>query len=96
MEEVRIAVPTNRREMAEMRPELDAALGDLVAPGWLTSRWEEDTLHLTGPGATATVCLEEGQLVGTAQLRPPASLMRSVIEEKVTRLLHRVAEGSGR
>lgn len=91
MEEVHIAVPTSRGDMAELRPELDEALLELVAPGWLRSHWEDDILHLTGPGATATVCLEAGQLVGRARLGPPASLMRSVIEERVTRLLRRVA-----
>lgn len=96
MEEVRVAIPTNRQGMAEIRSDLDEALRDLVAPGWFSSRWEGDTLHLEGPGATATLRLESGQLIGHARLGPPASLMRSVIEEKVTRLLRRVATADPR
>lgn len=96
MEEVRVAIPTNRTEMSEIRPDLDEALANLLAPGWLESRWEGDILHLEGPGAEATVHLESGQLIGQARLGPPASLMRSVIEEKVTRLLRRVATADPR
>ena len=56
------------------------------------SRWEDETLHLTGPGATATVTVEEGNIVGRARLQPPASMMRGLIEEKMTGLLRSVAE----
>jgi hypothetical protein len=88
--EVRIEVPTDRTSLAETREALDRALARLL-PGLLETRWEDETLHLSGPGAAGTVTLENGCLVGRARLDPPASLMRSMIEEKMTGLLRSVA-----
>jgi hypothetical protein len=44
-------------------------------------------MHLSGPGAKGTVTLEEGRLVGRAHLGPPASMMRPVIEKKITTVM---------
>jgi hypothetical protein len=46
-------------------------------------RWEDERLVLEGPGANASVTLEDGLLVGSATLGPPASFMGAVIEEKI-------------
>lgn len=94
--ELSIEVPTSRGRLSEVRPDLERELTELLPPGLLESRWEGETLHLSGPGASGTVTLEAGRLVGRARLRPPASLMSSVIEEKITALLRAVAgPGSG-
>lgn len=92
MQEVRVEVPTGRRSLSETRAALDRALAVLLPGGLLDSRWEGETLHLTGPGAAGTVVLEDGRLVARARLEPPASLMRSMIEQKMKELLRTVAQ----
>jgi hypothetical protein len=86
-----IEIPTTWSTMSEARPALDEAFDGLFPAGLLESRWEGDTLHLSGPGAKATVTLEGGKLVGQADLKPPASFMREMIEEKVVGALRRAA-----
>lgn len=81
--DLRIEVPTEKSSMAELRPALDAALQKEFPGGMLQRRWEGDVLHLTGPGARGTVVLDGGKLVGAADLAPPASLMRGLIEQKI-------------
>ncbi len=78
MPELLVEVPTARRSMAEIRPALDAALERLT---WVARRWEDDVLHIRGPGARGTVELAEGKLVARARLGPPASFVRATIEE---------------
>ncbi|HJX26681.1 MAG TPA: hypothetical protein VJ885_02120 [Thermoanaerobaculia bacterium] len=91
MSELKIEVPTTRSSMEEVRSVLDAALKDEFPGGMLKWSWEEGHLKLWGPGATATIVLEEGRLVGRAQLKPPASLMKPVIEQKISRVMQKVA-----
>lgn len=91
MSELKIEVPTTRSSMEEVRSVLDAALKDEFPGGMLKWSWEEDHLKLWGPGATATIVLEGGLLVGRAQLKPPASLMKPVIEQKISRVMQKVA-----
>lgn len=57
----------------------------------LQRRWEGDILRLTGPGAAGTIVLAEGHLIGRADLKPPASLMRALIEQKIRSALEEVA-----
>lgn len=76
--------------MAAAKPQLDAALQQEFPGGMLQRRWEGDVLHLTGPGAEGTIVFEEGRLVGRAALKPPASLMRPVIEKKIAAALERL------
>ena len=78
--------------MAEIRPALDAFLQQEFPGGLLQRRWEGDTLHLSGPGAKGTVTLEANGLVGRAELAPPASLMRPMIEQKISGALKRAAQ----
>lgn len=77
--------------MAEARPRLDAALKEQFPGGMLQRRWEGEVLHLTGPGARGTIVYETGRLVGRAELKPPASLMRPVIEKKISAALAALA-----
>ena len=91
MSELKIEVATVKATMAELRPALDAALHQEFPGGLLQRRWEGDTLHLSGPGARGTITLESGLLVGRAELAPPASMMRGVIEQKVGEALRRAA-----
>ena len=93
MHELSIEVPTVLQRLVDARNDLDQALADTFPPGLLQSRWQDDTLHLSGPGAVATVTLEGGLLVGKARLEPPASMMRGMIEEKMGELLRAVAAG---
>jgi Putative polyhydroxyalkanoic acid system protein (PHA_gran_rgn) len=82
MSDLTIEVSTTKSSMEEIRPALDAGLK------W---RWEGDVMHLSGPGATATIVLEDGRLVGRAHLKPPASLMKPVIEQKIAAVMKKVA-----
>lgn len=91
MSELTIAVETVHAAMEAIRPALDASLKEAFPGGMLKWRWEGDVMHLSGPGATATIALESGRLVGRADLRPPASLMRPVIEQKITQAMKKAA-----
>jgi len=91
MSDLTIEVETAKPSMAEIRPELDAALKEAFPGGLLKWSWEGDVMHLSGPGAQATIALEDGRLVGRAHLKPPASLMRPVIEQKISNVMRRAA-----
>ena len=90
MNDLLIEVPTEYERLSDLREVLDRELAGL-APGLLETHWEAETLHLTGPGAAGTLDLRGGQLVARARLAPPASLMRPMIETRMTRLLQSLA-----
>ena len=92
MSDLTIEVETAKSSMAEIRPAIDAGLKEAFPGGMLKWRWEGDVMHLSGPGAKATIVLEDGRLVGRAELGPPASLMRPVIEQKITRAMKKAAD----
>lgn len=91
MSDLTIEVSTTKSSMEEIRPALDAGLKQEFPGGMLKWRWEGDVMHLSGPGAIATVVLEDGRLVGRAHLKPPASLMKPVIEKKITEVMKKAA-----
>lgn len=91
MSELTIEVETAKPSMEEIRPALDAGLKEEFPGGMLKWRWEGDVLHLSGPGAKATIVLRDGALVGHAELGPPASLMRPVIEQKISKVMKKAA-----
>lgn len=91
MSELVIVVEGVARAMEEIRPALDARLKEEFPGGMIKWSWEGDVMHLSGPGAKGTIRLEGGRLVGQAHLGPPASMMRPVIEQKITRALQRAA-----
>lgn len=91
MSDLTIEMETSKSSMDEVRPSLDAALKDAFPGGMLKWHWEGDVMHLSGPGAKATIVLEDGKLVGRAHLKPPASLMKPVIEQKISAVMKKVA-----
>lgn len=91
MSDLEISVATRHPSMADARPHIEAAFTKHFPGGLLQRRWEGDTLVVFGPGASGTIVFENGKLIGRAQLKPPASLMRAVIEQKVGAAL---AEGA--
>ncbi|HEX2254835.1 MAG TPA: polyhydroxyalkanoic acid system family protein [Thermoanaerobaculia bacterium] len=91
MSELRIELPTSETEMEALRPRLDAALKKEFPGGMLQRRWDGDVLRLSGPGAEGSIVLEEGRLVGQAELKPPASLMRPMIEQKIAAAMKQAA-----
>jgi hypothetical protein len=91
MSDLTIEVETAKPSMEEIRPALDAGLKEAFPGGMLKWRWEGDVMHLSGPGAQATIVLENGRLVGRAHLKPPASLMKPVIENKISAVLKKAA-----
>jgi hypothetical protein len=91
MSDLTIEVDTSKSSMDEIRSDLDSLLKEEFPGGLLKWRWEAEVLHLSGPGAQATIALEDGRLVGRAHLRPPASLMRPIIEQKISRVMKKVA-----
>ncbi|HEV8631038.1 MAG TPA: polyhydroxyalkanoic acid system family protein [Thermoanaerobaculia bacterium] len=90
MAELVIEVPT-AKGIAELRPQLDAMLAAQFPGGMLQRRWEGDVLHVWGPGAKGTITLVGGRLVGRADLSPPASLMKPLIEQKISSALKAAA-----
>jgi len=93
MADLKIEFDALGESMAEIRPRLDAALAKNFPGGMLSRRWEGEVLHLSGPGAAGTIVFERGKLVGQATLRPPASLMKAMIEERIAGALRDVAGG---
>ena len=91
MPELVIEVATTKGSMAELRAALDAALASQFPGGMLQRRWEGETLVVWGPGAKGTITLEGGKLVGRADLGPPASLMKPLIESKISAALKAAA-----
>jgi hypothetical protein len=91
MSDLTIEVETAKPTMGDIRPVLDAGLKEAFPGGMLKWRWEGDVMHLTGPGADATIVLEDGRLVGRAHLKPPASLMKPVIEKKISTVMKKAA-----
>ena len=87
MSEVKIEVETKFESVGELRPVLDAALREQFPGGMLQRKWDGDVLRLSGPGAEGSITLESGKVVGLANLRPPASLMRTMIESKIAAAL---------
>lgn len=84
MIEITLEYATAKGSMDEIRPALDAALSKQFPGGMLKRSWDGDVLRLTGPGAEGSIVLAGGKLVGKASLKPPASMMRSTIEEKIS------------
>jgi hypothetical protein len=91
MSELVIEVPTSYGSMQEARPALDAALAEQFPGGMLQRRWDGDVLRLSGPGAEGSIELNGGTLVGRAELKPPASLMKPLIEQKISAAMKKVA-----
>ena len=91
MAQLVIEVPTEKASIDQVRPLLDAAFAEQFPGGLLQRRWEGEILHVWGPGAKGTITLEAGKLVGRAELGPPASLMRPLIEQKISTVLKSVA-----
>jgi len=91
MAELIIEVPTGSAAMSEVKPKLDEALAAQFPGGMLQRRWEGDVLHVSGPGARGTITLEPGKLVGRADLSPPASLMKGIIEQKIASAMRAAA-----
>ena len=91
MSDLTIEVATTKSSMAEVRPALDAGLKEAFPGGMLKWHWEGEVMHLSGPGAKATIVLEDGWLVGRATLKPPASMMKPVIEQKIASVLKKIA-----
>ncbi|HEY0553392.1 MAG TPA: polyhydroxyalkanoic acid system family protein [Thermoanaerobaculia bacterium] len=91
MSDLTIQVDTAKSSMEDIRPALDAGLKEAFPGGMLKWRWEGDVMHLSGPGAAATIALEDGRLVGRAQLKAPAVLMKPVIEQKITGVMKKAA-----
>jgi putative polyhydroxyalkanoic acid system protein len=91
MSDLTITVETSKSSMEELRPALDAGLKEAFPGGMLKWRWEGDVMHLSGPGAAATIALEDGHLVGRAHLKPPAVLMKPVIEKKISAVMKKAA-----
>ena len=91
MSDLTIEVDTAKSSMEDIRPALDAGLKEAFPGGMLKWRWEGDVMHLSGPGASATIVLENGRLVGRAHLKAPAVLMKPVIEQKIAAVMKKVA-----
>jgi hypothetical protein len=91
MSDLTIEVDTTKSSMEEIRPSLDAGLKEAFPGGMLKWHWEGDVMHLSGPGAQATIVLENDRLVGRAHLKPPASLMKPVIEQKIANVMKKAA-----
>ena len=91
MAELIIEIPTGSAAMSEVKPRLDEALAAQFPGGMLQRRWEGDVLHVSGPGAKGTITLEAGRLVGRAELSPPASLMKGIIEQKISAAMRTAA-----
>lgn len=71
------------KSMEDLKPALDAALTKQFPGGALKTTWNGDVLELVAMGSKGVIKHENGQLVGIADLKPPASMMRPMIEQKI-------------
>lgn len=92
MSQIKITMDISYSSMEEVRPALDAALKKEFPGGMLQRRWDGDVLRLSGPGAQGTIVFADGQLVGEADLKPPASMMRPMIEQKIAAAMRTLAD----
>lgn len=88
---LRVEFETEGMTLDELRVALDAALKEQFPGGLVEGVWEGEALLLRGPGAEGRIFLEGGKLVGQARLRPPATLMGSLIESRLSATLRAVA-----
>lgn len=93
MSDLRIEIDTQHQSMDEARAGLDAALKAEFPGGMLQRKWDGDVLRLSGPGADGAITHQNGQLVGVASLTPPASMMKPMIEKKITAAMQKAAAG---
>lgn len=91
MSEVVVLVPTLKNGMSEIRPALEAIFEREFPSGILEHTWDGETVRLSGPGAVGTIVYRDGQLIAQANLRPPASLLKPVIQQKMTEALREAA-----
>lgn len=91
MSEMNIEIETTKSGMDAMRADLDSALQKQFPGGMLKRSWDGDVLRLSGPGAEGSVVFEDGKLVGRASLKPPASMMKPVIEQKISAAMSEAA-----
>jgi hypothetical protein len=96
MSDLEILVPTRYATMEEARAHFDGAFRQQFPGGMMKWAWEDDKMVVSGPGAIGTITVENGHLVGRAQLKAPASMMRAMIEQKVRAALVAVAEAAPR
>ncbi len=92
MSDLEILVPTRFASMDEARPHFDDAFRQQFPGGLMKWAWEGDKMVVSGPGASGAITVENGNLVGRAQLKPPASMMRAMIEQKVRAAMTALAE----
>ena len=83
MAELLIEVETGKATLDEIRGDVETTIGRHFPVDLLKTRWQDDVLHITGPGAQGTMVFDAGCLRVRATLKPPASLMRPVIEHKI-------------
>lgn len=83
MAELLIEAETGKATLDDIRGDVDATLSRHLPTELLDIRWHGDVLHITGPGAQGTMVFDAGRLRVEATLKPPASLMRPVIEHKI-------------
>jgi hypothetical protein len=91
MNDLEIVVETAKESMDELRGALDSALHEQFPGGMLRRQWNGEVLELSGPGAQGTIVYDGGRLVGQAALKPPASMMRGLIEQKISAALRKAA-----
>lgn len=94
MSDLKIERATDAATMDDVREALDAALHAQFPGGMLKRTWDGDVLRLSGPGAEGTITLADGKLLGEASLKPPASMMKPLIVQKITAALDKVS-GAG-
>ncbi len=82
MAKIVIEAETGKSSMDELRADIESSL-DRHFPPFLQRTWEGEVLRISGPGAEGTMILVAGTLKVQAKLRPPASMLRQVIEHKI-------------
>jgi hypothetical protein len=88
---LRVEFDAEGMTLDELRAALDPALKEQFPGGLVEGVWEGEVFELRGPGAEGRIFLEGSKLVGQARLRPPATLMGSLIEGGLSATLRAVA-----
>lgn len=90
MADIDFELPTSRPPET-VRLELERGIAARVGGASLTTRWEDQVLHLTARGAEGTIELLPGRIRVRARLSPPLSLFRMKVERELKSLLEQVA-----
>jgi hypothetical protein len=88
--DIHLELPTTQ-PVAALRQAVERRLTERLGSANVTTRWEQDVLHLSGRGAQGTIELLPGVIRVKATLAPPLSFFKMKVERDIKAALEEVA-----